>query len=72
MSKSSHNETVEIEKLAGQLSISETPQQVSSERGVCMCVVGHYIYHFLQVDEVQDLLESFTSLTLQKRQESQK
>ncbi|CAI8018881.1 Ankyrin repeat domain-containing protein 54 [Geodia barretti] len=46
---SSQNETVELERLAGQLSISETPQQV---------------------DEVQGLLESFTSLSLQKRQET--
>ena len=31
---SSQNETVELERLAGQLSISETPQQVSKWRGV--------------------------------------
>ena len=34
MSENSHNETIELEKLAGQLTLSETSQQVS----IAVCV----------------------------------
>eukprot|EP00731_Ephydatia_muelleri_P028672 Em0020g316a len=47
VSRSTKDESVELEKLASQLSISQTPQEV---------------------DHVQNLLESFTSLSIQKRE----
>ena len=47
ISRTTKDESAELEKLASQLCISQTPQEV---------------------DHVQSLLESFTSLSIQKRE----
>ena len=96
VTRSSKDETDELERLASQLSLSETPQQVYYNKifsepssaitqlkttnaimnliniimiiFFCCCKPPYLIVH-QQVDEVQHLLESFTSLTIKKRHE---
>lgn len=72
MSEDNKDESEELERLASQLTLSETPQQVSegSGSGWFDTTVTAFCFLSLQVNTVQTLLESFTALSIQKRQET--